>query len=111
MCTHHHKKAYLTHLPKTCTLAHFFNATTTEKRQFSELPIDESGKCIFHSNNLTWKRAQQFTERFLELLQIMLQEETLKELDFRECQFVGFRWQTHRHLGRESDTHDWHFFP
>ena len=91
MCNHHHKKAYLTHLPKTCKLPMFFTSVSKENIQFNDLPIDQTGKCIFHSSDIDWKQTNQCTERFIELLALMQEAEQIKDLDCREFQLVGFK--------------------
>ena len=55
-----------------------------------ELPLDSHGICIFHSNELEWKRKNNFTIKFLELLQFLaVYTDSKKYYDFAEFVFVG----------------------
>jgi len=55
-----------------------------------ELPLDSHGICIFHSNELKWKRENDFTTKFLELLQLLnAYNDDSYCYDFAEFVFVG----------------------
>ncbi|RTZ23110.1 hypothetical protein EKN09_10705, partial [Vibrio penaeicida] len=53
------------------------------------LPIDEHGNCIFHSKDLNWKRVNNFKKHFMDLLEIIGADETIRDYDFSEFHFVG----------------------
>lgn len=90
MCTHHHTKNYYHPLPETCQLADYLKVRAAQiPLVFTDLPIDPHGKCLFHSHDLPWKRANQCAERFRDLYLAMASDEQLKELDFREFWLTG----------------------
>ncbi len=71
------------------------------------LPLDDRGACIFHSQNIAWKRANNFERRFLQLLQLLDADGTVTRYDFAEFVFVGIEIQTkggtQHHLLRIAD--------
>lgn len=90
MCTHHHTKNYFNKLPTTCQLAAYIALRKDQvAMEFDDLPVDGKGRCVFHSHDLKWKRAQRCGERFLDLCRAMASDETLTELDFREFWLTG----------------------
>lgn len=90
MCTHIHTKIYFKKLPETCQIENYIVARRySANLKLGDVPVDDEGKCLFHSNNLEWKRQQQCGERFLDLLREMANDETLEYLDFREFIITG----------------------
>lgn len=75
---------YLSFLPTPLDLA--------IELQSPELPIDDQGKCIFHSEQADWKRSNDFTGKFHELLQLL--DRTPANYDFAEFVFVGSEIKT-----------------
>jgi len=59
------------------------------------LPIDEDGYCIFHSSNIEWKKDNNFTKYFLDLLRI-LNQQAIKRKENKESRgtfdFSGFKF-------------------
>jgi hypothetical protein len=86
MCTHQHTKNYHPPLPDTCQATTYI---AQRSGQFGDLPTDSTGKCVFHSQDLEWKRAQNCGERFLDLFRAMASDEDLDMLDFREFWLTG----------------------
>lgn len=86
MCTHHHKKTYINGLSETCII------TDYAKDHQLTIPIDDKGKCIFHSTDIAWKRANNCGEKFWELLQTMAQDETITDIDCREFWLTGLEY-------------------
>jgi len=78
MCTHHHKKTYINGLSPTCII------TDYAANHNINLPTDKKEKCLFHSTDLAWKRANNCGEKFWEVLHQMSKDETLEDIDFRE---------------------------
>ena len=78
MCTHHHKKTYIKGLAPTCTITDYATAHNLP------IPTDQKGKCLFHSTDLEWKRANNCGARFWGLLHHKAKDETLEDIDFRE---------------------------
>lgn len=54
-----------------------------------ELPMDNNGICLFHSHDLNWKRENKFTEKFLQLVQLLDDYNPGQYYDFSEFLFVG----------------------
>ncbi len=55
----------------------------------STLQVDDSGKCIFHSQDIIWKHKNGFKQLFLQLVQLLNDDNTLEYYDFRDFVFVG----------------------
>lgn len=56
----------------------------------ASLPLDSRGKCIFHSDDLEWKRKHGFAKRFSDLLLILDSvDKESRYLDFVEFIFIG----------------------
>lgn len=77
-----------------CPYPAFYERTrsTTETSQASpkrELLIDDHGLCIFHSQDLAWKRKSQFESEFLQLLKLLDGDGAYTAYDFSEFVFVG----------------------
>ncbi len=90
MCTHIHTKIYFKKLPETCQIENYIAARRySANLEFGDVPVDDEGKCLFHSNNLEWKRQQQCGERFLDLLRTVANDEALEYIDFREFIITG----------------------
>lgn len=81
MCNYQYILDY-THLPrlmgKECPYTKIYselknNGTNNFENITSnlELPLDSQGICLFHSNELEWKRKNNFAIKFLELLQFL----------------------------------------
>lgn len=58
-------------------------------QMYHELPLDRNGVCLFHSNDLNWKRENQFTTKFLQLVQLLDEHSNIAYYDFSEFVFVG----------------------
>ncbi len=58
-------------------------------QMYRELPLDRSGVCLFHSNDLNWKRENKFTTKFLQLVQLLDEHSNKDYYDFSEFVFVG----------------------
>jgi len=54
------------------------------------LPIDNNGFCLFHSNDLEWKIANNFNQRFSTLLQLLDLYKKERNTDGFSYQFNGF---------------------
>jgi hypothetical protein len=53
------------------------------------LPVDDRGACIFHSQNLAWKRENDFTGKFLQLVRLLDEHDAESYYDFTEFVFPG----------------------
>jgi uncharacterized protein YjbI with pentapeptide repeats len=53
------------------------------------LPVDDRGACIFHSQQLAWKRENDFTGKFLQLVQLLDEHDAERYYDFAEFVFLG----------------------
>lgn len=90
MCNHQHTKNYFKKMSETCHLADYLATREgLSVMSFPDLPVDSKGKCVFHSHDLKWKRAQRCGERFLELFRVMNADDALTEMDFREFWLTG----------------------
>lgn len=54
-----------------------------------DLPVDQTGVCIFHSTAVAWKRENDFKNRFLRLVELLNANQALKSFDFSEFVLVG----------------------
>ena len=63
----------------------------TEDLQFQTLPEDEAGYCIFHSQDLSWKREKDCFARFSEIIAYIDQYLQLQDdlLELYHCHIVG----------------------
>lgn len=53
------------------------------------LPVDSRGACIFHSQDIEWKRKNDFSARFLQLVRLLDSQGAVSDYDFVEFIFVG----------------------
>lgn len=53
------------------------------------LPVDDRGKCIFHSREVGWKRDNDFAGQFFQLVRLLVADPAVKDYDFAEFVFVG----------------------
>jgi uncharacterized protein YjbI with pentapeptide repeats len=53
------------------------------------LPVDDRGACIFHSQDLAWKRQNDFTSKFLQLVRLLDDHDAETYYDFTEFVFPG----------------------
>jgi len=53
------------------------------------LPIDDHGACVFHSRELVWKRQNDFTGKFLQLIHLLDEHDVDRYYDFAEFVFLG----------------------
>lgn len=53
------------------------------------LPLDDRGACIFHSQEVAWKRQNGFKDRFLQLVQLLNEHDIERYYDFAEFIFIG----------------------
>lgn len=53
------------------------------------LPVDDRGACIFHSQELAWKRQNDFTSKFLQLVRLLDDHDAETYYDFTEFVFPG----------------------
>lgn len=58
---------------------------------YKNLPHDKSGKCIFHSLDLEWKREHHFFERLQELIFLLNFSSKHENIRFIDCHFVGYK--------------------
>ncbi|MGZ8394857.1 MAG: pentapeptide repeat-containing protein, partial [Nitrospira sp.] len=72
------------------------------------LPMDDRGTCIFHSQDVAWKRENDFKGKFLELVRLLNADVNAKYFDFAEFVFVGNETRakggSEEHVLRISDT-------
>ena len=69
----------------------------TEKCPFEELyvknsmhlPIDEQGKCIFHSEETNWKKENNFSEELQKYISFANNDKDLDTIFFNSCVFVS----------------------
>lgn len=54
-----------------------------------ELPYDEHGLCLFHSQDGGWKRRNRFAARFRELLRVLSEDDEARYFDFAEIVLVA----------------------
>ena len=105
MCNHNYTANY-TRLPKSmgkqCPYSDFYQKAYSKAQLRPEegtkptLPIDKYGACIFHSQEIAWKRENDFKGHFLRLLQLLEDDETFKFYNFAEFKFVGNEPRTKR---------------
>jgi nucleoside phosphorylase len=78
-------------LGRRCPYPDFY----TKIHGISDLPIDSTGACIFHSQIIDWKRENSFDKYFLQLIQILNStNDEINLYDFTEFVFVGSKIET-----------------
>jgi hypothetical protein len=68
---------------KPCTIQEVLDATRIDSAPSLQLPIDEQGHCLLHSNNIPWKRENGIMTTFLNILS--LRETIKKTIPLSEC--------------------------
>ena len=76
-----------------------------------ELPMDESGLCIFHSRDAEWKRENDFGKRLVQLLEFLEIDEKTQRYDFAEFVFVGNLPRSETEAGKPVFRFKDHRFP
>jgi len=95
MCKHGQTSENNKSQADTCPLEAAFNLLVKKKGinlNYSSLPHDDKGFCIFHSEDIDWKRANNFWEYFLEIighLDKQLERKNEKKIRFYDCHIVG----------------------
>lgn len=98
MCTHTYKKGiYPFSLKKQCPYLKLFKKWKVEQVEgyipahFSlDLPHDSMDKCIFHSQDIAWKKANHFTKYFRALLKLHeIIPDSPRIIDLREFIIIG----------------------
>lgn len=100
MCNHIYNVVEIkdgTETKKKCEWRSYYQILSTisyhNGLQYKDLPCDKKGKCLFHSEDLEWKRANKFFERFYELCEywklVNKQQAQESALYFHDCHFVG----------------------
>lgn len=82
MCTHQYQKESKDEFG-------LFKCKLSEAFKDRELPMDKQGKCIFHSEDLDWKRSNNFTQWLDELIAYFSLEDKGNNHFLREVVFVG----------------------
>ncbi len=72
-----------------CPYPKIYEKSRAASTDAAALPVDESGACIFHSHDASWKRRNDFKLEFLRVVQSLNEDDTLQCCDFREFVFVG----------------------
>ncbi len=83
MCNHSYKNFSINEKNFNCQLDKALNA----------LPVDDNGKCIFHSEDIQWKQEQGFISYLKNYVSFC--KENLKKIDLREVHFVSEEGKTH----------------
>src|SRR5215213_2294950 len=65
-------------------------------------PVDDHGKCVFHSQDLDWKRQNDFTGKFLQLVQLLDMHDAERYYDFTEFVFLGNDFRTKDGFGENT---------
>ena len=96
MCNHSYTQDHFKNrsIGKRCHYPQFYErarstAPSGPERSALALPMDDSGSCLFHSQQIAWKRQQDFRRKFLELVQLLEAEADGRDFDFAEFVFVG----------------------
>lgn len=90
MCNYKYEKK-LNHLyNKPCIYPDLYTLYSEQFGQTKQLPIDDEGYCIFHSQNVQWKNENKFTEVFNELLSVVTEINKGKGKAARTYNFSGF---------------------
>lgn len=89
-CKHtYHKNSILDSKESNiCPYSKLYEQLTKDNHSIKPLPIDNAGKCLFHSHDTEWKKENHFLDRFLELIEILEQLE-YKVFDFRDFLIVN----------------------
>jgi uncharacterized protein YjbI with pentapeptide repeats len=98
MCSHSYTADHFAaqrSIGRRCPYPEFYERVRSTASKVAEpertliLPMDNHGLCIFHSQEIAWKRANNFGERFLEVVQWLNAEGADSDFDFAEFVFVG----------------------
>lgn len=99
MCNYTYRANYkqkVATMGKTCPYPKLYKNGTFSSSEGNILPIDNKGCCIFHSENITWKRENNFKEHFFKLIKLIDNDDTQKHYDFSEIKFVGDEFRRKR---------------
>jgi uncharacterized protein YjbI with pentapeptide repeats len=98
MCNHGYTTKYA-HLPrsigKQCPYPELYKKAYSKEKlgededAIPKLPIDKDGVCIFHSQNVEWKRENDFEGEFLKLISLIDADESHGFYDFVDFIFIG----------------------
>jgi nucleoside phosphorylase len=94
MCNHVYVASYK-QMPRTMGKLCPYPALYERARSTAEgtppptLPVDEHGKCVFHSRDRAWKRGNDFEGHFRRVVGILLADPAAQHFDFAEFVFVG----------------------
>jgi len=99
-----HKFTRRTETP--CKIHKYYNLIDTEEKNLpKDLPIDENGLCIFHSQDIEWKMENDFMSIFFALLEVIakISEDEInfefpnafKDFDLRGTICVGEEYELH----------------
>ena len=98
MCTYSYTRAYTSISPymgNRCPYPEIYErarstaSSVPETESTLELPVDDRGACIFHSQDITWKRKNNFKGKFLQLVHLLNSDGGGRDYDFVEFVFVG----------------------
>lgn len=110
MCNHVYRADYSSRprsLGRQCPYPAFF-AGLPDAGPDDTLPLDGTGACIFHSEDIAWKRANDLPGRFIRLIALLNAHGTERHGDFAEFVLVGAEGTTWRgksgHVLRIADT-------
>lgn len=87
-CRHRYVGNYA-HMPRSMGRACPYPEIYAASQSLHELPVDERGACIFHSQDLAWKERSGFLERFVELVEFLNGDGSQEFFDFAEFVFSG----------------------
>lgn len=85
---------------KRCPYPEFYEKARSTESSAPEanlapaLPMDDHGACIFHSQEIAWKRKNDFKGKFLQLVQLLDAAGEERDYDFAEFVFVGSEIRT-----------------
>ncbi|HSY50290.1 MAG TPA: CHAT domain-containing protein [Thermoanaerobaculia bacterium] len=97
MCNHRYIGNYA-HMPQSmgqrCPYPGLYDELLSKTSEalpanLSPLPIDRHGACVFHSQEIAWKRGKDFQRRFLQLVELLDAGEGPNYYDFAEFVCVG----------------------
>src|SRR5215207_3582299 len=93
MCTHSYTAGHFKNkrsMGNQCPYPEFYDkARSPETGPAPTLPMDDRGACIFHSQEIAWKRKNDFKGKFLQLVQLLDADGAGRDYDFAEFIFVG----------------------
>ncbi len=72
-----------------CPYPEFYERSRSQAGSALVLPIDDRGACIFHSQEIAWKRENGFKANFLQLVQLLDADAAWSYYDFAEFVLVG----------------------